>query len=350
MRFAGSVTSVLLGLLASAVSAPCDIFETDTPCVAAHSVVRALYNSYAGPLYRVQRRSDNATLDIAPRSAGGFADAAAQDDFCGRSAVPGIGSTVTLRPRGSPFLSFRHCDAQGFVSPDDGDDHFFTIAAPLSGTPGAVSFRSVNFPTYYVAPVTTAEPGRAGISQTAAAADASWVAAPAPGGGFTLTNVGRGLALAVGGNLTGDCAANYKAPSASVYLLDAPGAWDVVAAPECAITRIFDQSPRGNDISTAPAGGAVPRPDKGVAADAFPTVVGGHRVYGAYFAGGMGYRRDNTSGIAVGDEAETIYAVWGGGIFNNGCCADYGNAETNDHDDGAGTMECVYVDCTQHSI
>ena len=35
---------------------PCDIFAAaGTPCVAAHSVVRALYQNYTGALYRVLR-------------------------------------------------------------------------------------------------------------------------------------------------------------------------------------------------------------------------------------------------------------------------------------------------------
>ena len=37
---------------------PCDIYAAGgTPCVAAYSTVRALYVSYDGPLYQVQRAS-----------------------------------------------------------------------------------------------------------------------------------------------------------------------------------------------------------------------------------------------------------------------------------------------------
>ena len=44
---------------------PCDIYgAAQTPCVAAYSTVRALYASYGGPLYQVQRASDNAVRDI----------------------------------------------------------------------------------------------------------------------------------------------------------------------------------------------------------------------------------------------------------------------------------------------
>ena len=70
-------------------SGPCDIYAAGgTPCVAAHSTVRALYGSYNGSLYQVRRASDSATRDIGVLAAGGFADAAAQDAFCaGTSCV-----------------------------------------------------------------------------------------------------------------------------------------------------------------------------------------------------------------------------------------------------------------------
>jgi hypothetical protein len=67
----------------AATSLPCDILATSgTPCVAAHSSTRALFGSYAGPLYQVQRASDNALSDVGVLTAGGYANAAAQDSFC----------------------------------------------------------------------------------------------------------------------------------------------------------------------------------------------------------------------------------------------------------------------------
>ncbi|KAJ6473969.1 glycoside hydrolase family 54 protein [Mycena vitilis] len=65
------------------VAGPCDIYASGgTPCVAAHSTTRALYSAYTGSLYQLKRGSDGATKDIAPLSAGGVANAAAQDSFC----------------------------------------------------------------------------------------------------------------------------------------------------------------------------------------------------------------------------------------------------------------------------
>jgi len=63
---------------------PCDIFaNAGTPCVAAHSTVRALYSSGHGPLYQV-KRSDGKTMDIMAlnTSSWPYADSVAQDEFC----------------------------------------------------------------------------------------------------------------------------------------------------------------------------------------------------------------------------------------------------------------------------
>src|SRR5579863_6807684 len=67
----------------AAVTGPCDIFAAaNTPCIAAHSTVRALFGTYNGPLYQIKRASDGTTMNINTLSAGGFANAAAQNSFC----------------------------------------------------------------------------------------------------------------------------------------------------------------------------------------------------------------------------------------------------------------------------
>jgi non-reducing end alpha-L-arabinofuranosidase len=75
-----------LGFVATsslAAAGPCDIYSSGgTPCIAAHSTTRALYSSFSGALYQVKRGSDGATSNIGPVSAGGVANAAAQDSFC----------------------------------------------------------------------------------------------------------------------------------------------------------------------------------------------------------------------------------------------------------------------------
>ncbi|GAA2036053.1 hypothetical protein GCM10009839_41080 [Catenulispora yoronensis] len=67
----------------AAASQPCDIYgAAGTPCVAAHSTVRALFGGYNGPLYQLRRASDGATHDVGLLSAGGYANAGDHDAFC----------------------------------------------------------------------------------------------------------------------------------------------------------------------------------------------------------------------------------------------------------------------------
>jgi len=184
--------------LVAASDGPCDIYSiSGTPCVAAHSMVRALYGSYKGPLYQVRRSSDNATLDVGLVEPGAVADVTDQDRFC--------------------------------------------------------------------------------------------------------------------------------------------------SAGDCVVQRIYDQSPRANHLDPAPGGPFYARaPCRGVNASRSRVVIGGRPAYAAHFEKGMGYRNDRTSGVAKGTGPETMYMVVAGGHHNDGCCFDYGNAETDVRDDGVGTMEAVY--------
>ena len=76
----------------AAAPCPCDIYAAGgTPCVGAHSVVRALYQRYNGPLYQVRRASDKKTMDIYPVAPGGLASAASQDSF-----LSGTTGTVSI--------------------------------------------------------------------------------------------------------------------------------------------------------------------------------------------------------------------------------------------------------------
>ena len=103
------------GVSQAATSQPCDIYASGgTPCVAAHSTTRALYAAYTGSLYQVKRASDSTTLNITPLSAGGVANAAAQDTFCAGTTClitiiydqSGRGNHLTQAPPG------------GFTGPD----------------------------------------------------------------------------------------------------------------------------------------------------------------------------------------------------------------------------------------
>jgi hypothetical protein len=80
----GALAGVGSGVPASAASSlPCDLYAAGgTPCSAAYSTVRALYASYDGSLYQVQRASDKTYLNIGLLSAGGYVNAAPQASFC----------------------------------------------------------------------------------------------------------------------------------------------------------------------------------------------------------------------------------------------------------------------------
>ena len=85
---AGAVAAALPGAPAAraAASLPCDIYAGGgTPCTAAYSTIRALYASYNGSLYQIQRSSDNSYLNVGLLSAGGYANAAPQVSFCART-------------------------------------------------------------------------------------------------------------------------------------------------------------------------------------------------------------------------------------------------------------------------
>jgi hypothetical protein len=67
----------------AATQKPCDIYASGgTPCEAAYSTTRAMFASYGGPLYQIQRASDNSTLNIGLASAGGVVNSAPQVSFC----------------------------------------------------------------------------------------------------------------------------------------------------------------------------------------------------------------------------------------------------------------------------
>jgi hypothetical protein len=114
----------------------------------------------------------------------------------------------------------------------------------------------------------------------------------------------------------------------------------------CTLHRIFDQSPHANHLNPTSLGSRR-APGRKVDAEvplyrsSRRSVGSGRTIYAAVFDAGMGYRNTNTSGIAKGDQPESMYAVLGGDRFNDRCCFDYGNAELHPGDAGPGTMEAI---------
>ena len=132
------------------------------------------------------------------------------------------------------------------------------------------------------------------------------------------------------------------APVSAGGYADAASQDSFCAGTTCLISRIYDQTGRGNDLTQAPGGGAAGGPDNLADATAAPITINGNKVYGVYVAAGTGYRNNSTNGIATGDAAEGMYAVLDGSHYNADCCYDYGNAETNSRDTGNGHMEAIY--------
>src|SRR5579872_744335 len=99
----------------------------------------------------------------------------------------------------------------------------------------------------------------------------------------------------------------------------------------CWISKIYDQSPKHNDLTQAPRGGfsgpALGGFNNLPLADMAPITIMGHKVYGVFIEPGMGLRQNDVKGTAVDDQAEGEYWVVNGKHFNAGCCFDYGNAE-----------------------
>jgi non-reducing end alpha-L-arabinofuranosidase len=110
----------------------------------------------------------------------------------------------------------------------------------------------------------------------------------------------------------------------------------------CTISTIYDQSAQKNDLTVGPPGGQKPTADLPANATALKITISGHPVYGVLITTGIGYRRLVASGTATRDQPETEYMVTSQNNLIDGCCFDYGNAETDAHDDGNGTMEAVY--------
>jgi hypothetical protein len=193
----------------AATSLPCDIYASGgTPCEAAYSTTRALFASYDGPLYQIQRASDGSTLNIGLAATGGVVDSAPQVSFC-------------------------------------------------SGT-------------------------------------------------------------------------------------------------TCTITQLYDQTSNSNNLPISPGkscsgcsnglGGPGPNgSDIGANAMALPVTVGGQPAYGVLVDNvGTGYRNNAAKNVPTGSQSEGIYMLSSSNLTSGSCCFDFGSAETNDSDDGNGTMNAIY--------
>jgi hypothetical protein len=189
-----------------------------------------------------------------------------------------------------------------------------------------------------------------------------WITEPvsssAPGGSVCDIYAYYGTACVGAYSMTRAMYSDYDGPlyqvqrasngaTADIGLLSPGGAVDAsqqdsfCAGTTCKVSMLYDQSPQLNNLSVAPGGGANPNADQAADATALPITIAGKKAYGLDITPGMGYRYNNTRGIATGGEPEGTYMVASGTHVNSGCCMDFGNAETNSHDNGNGHMDAV---------
>jgi len=115
----------------------------------------------------------------------------------------------------------------------------------------------------------------------------------------------------------------------------------------CTISIVFDQSGQGNHLTRSLGGGPEPVIAHEAIANARPAKFGAHAVYGLRIDPGIGYRNNDACGTALGDDPETEYMVVSGSYYNAGCCFNYGNIESSNHNDGEGSAEAIYFgNCT----
>jgi hypothetical protein len=116
----------------------------------------------------------------------------------------------------------------------------------------------------------------------------------------------------------------------------------------CTITRIYDQSGKGNFIAaqTPDTQDMNPVGHSGMtaaSANKEQLTVGGHKVYSLYTNASQAYWHDGSnSGMPKGSSPQGIYMVTSGKHVSSGCCYDYGNGPTSRDMSGGGTMDSVY--------
>lgn len=289
---------------------PCDIFQRGgTACVAAHSTVRALYASYAGPLYTVKRIGN---------------------DGCS-------GATASKTPQRSGMNASDH--AVCGCTPDGKSVH---LACPKAGRIIAVTFATIGTPTgacgALVPGKCRGDPAKAqaavaklcvGQTNCTIVADIQHM----NGGQDPCVGIPKSIAVEV------QCSTLVSPEHDDGKTLDVfvkqPGGYANSAAQDsfcaharCIFTKIYDQSSNGNHLQyiaakpwTMPANAARD-----------PLTVGGHKVYGLRMGGDgdhpdanggdppSAYRCDNATKVAVGDEAETICEPCSPGLYLSMSC------------------------------
>jgi hypothetical protein len=113
----------------------------------------------------------------------------------------------------------------------------------------------------------------------------------------------------------------------------------------CTITKIYDQSGKGNFLEAETPDSSVMGHSGQTAANATgeSLTVGGHKVYSLYTRPSQAYWRDGSkTGMPIGSAPQGIYMVTSGKHYSSGCCYDYGNAEVSRTYVAGATMDALY--------
>jgi hypothetical protein len=113
----------------------------------------------------------------------------------------------------------------------------------------------------------------------------------------------------------------------------------------CTVSKLYDQSGKGNDLTEAPAGnytGTAHQPDYESDATKRSLTINGHKAYALYMIAHDGYRDNAASGLAKGTAAQGIYEIADGKRGGPACCWDFGNARTDNVAGGTGTMSALF--------
>jgi hypothetical protein len=113
----------------------------------------------------------------------------------------------------------------------------------------------------------------------------------------------------------------------------------------CTVSKLYDQSGLGNDLSVAPAGcytGTASEPDYESNAKTRSLTVGGHKVYALYMLPHEGYRNNNGKNMPTDTAAQGVYELADGKRIGGACCWDFGNASNTNCYGPTGTMNALY--------
>jgi hypothetical protein len=267
------------GAAGAGAPGPCDIYQSgNTPCVAAHSTVRALYGSYTGPLYQVQRASDKSTKDI-PVGAAGFADTSQQDAFC-------MGTTCTIPVIYDQSPNGNHLRVT-----------WFAYWLQNGGNPASATAAKISV------------------------------------GGHTVYGIksGTNVAYRTGSPLAGTASITKGSSTVTFSMAQTLPANTpllfVANAKDCPA----NSWPNNCDF----------KPYVTAAAVNASTTVTLKASYSGTSSSSTAVWNVATKGVATGDQAEAEYSVFDGKSYGQYCCFDYGNSEISGIDDGNATMEAI---------